>query len=493
MTNLDEAIPRLERCEFHPLGSRAEFASSLAQLVRDRDLAGTRCIGVLGATDYSLRALDAPDVAGDEMRGAVRWSLQELVDFDVEDAVVDLYELPQHECRRVRRVYAVAAKPEPLREMVQAITESRLRLTAIDVPELALRNLLQLDPLEADGIEVVAPRGSVALLGVYRAGSLFLARWIDTDLQSCAELGDKDLNDPDASGGSEELESLLLEIQRSADYYQHELKQRPVVRLLLTPLEEELPELCSVLSGNLRIEAEWLDLADLIEIAEPIDPMARARGLMAIGAALRRDDSSVAQQVNLLDRSILPKWTPLSPRVMAATLAGFAGISSVITIWLFLSGQTQIDQIAELEVRTETRQELVTGLETELQAHLDTRPLEARIHELESELVAKHRLVRMLARQSLGNSSGFSSRLYGFSRQRLQGVWFRGFEILEGGTVLAVHGSSLRPELIPRFLQRLGKEEAFRGIEFDTFVLSRAPDGAGWIDFEVSNVPEEGA
>jgi MSHA biogenesis protein MshI len=114
-----------------------------------------------------------------------------------------------------------------------------------------------------------------------------VARWADADLEALAgELGKGDGTLGGEYAGPE-LDALVLEIQRSLDYYHHELGQRPASSVLLAPLPVEVPELPQRISQALGLEAGWLAPEEWIECAEPVSPQQWARCTTALGAALR--------------------------------------------------------------------------------------------------------------------------------------------------------------------------------------------------------------
>ena len=53
-------------------------------------------VSVLDPDSYRLLLVEAPDVPADELRAAVRWRVKDLIDFHVDDAVIDVFEMPQH-------------------------------------------------------------------------------------------------------------------------------------------------------------------------------------------------------------------------------------------------------------------------------------------------------------------------------------------------------------------------------------------------------------
>lgn len=269
-------------------------AELLARAVDELGLRGAHCTAVLSPGEYALRALEAPAVPDAELRGALRWSLAELVDMNVEDAVIDAIPVPVRERRgRGRLVYAVAAPKPRLREVAQLVEGAGMHLGSIDVAELALRNLVALSPADQSGVLTLAVHERVASLAITREATLYVARWADADLDALgAELGKAEGELLGGEFTGPELDALVLEIQRSLDYYHHELGQRPASCVLLAPLAHDLPELPQRLASALGLEVSWLAPEELVECAEPVDPALWAHCTTALGAALRRAEAA---------------------------------------------------------------------------------------------------------------------------------------------------------------------------------------------------------
>jgi MSHA biogenesis protein MshI len=271
------------RCE--PDQDRAQ---RLAAEVAERGLRGAGCSVVLEPESYTLRVLDAPEVPEDELRHAVRWAVRDQVDIDVAQAVVDYFEIPGQANRRgKRRIYAVLARPEAVREVVELVAKSGLELRAIDVAELALRNLACEHAQDAVGLGLVCLREDSGFISLMREHNLYVARWIAADPSALLAFQDKptELGMGD-DGSGDAAEALLLEIQRSLDYYRHELAQRPPAVVLLAPAELAHPALCDYLTRQLELRVEALDPARLVRTRAPRDDFA---SLLALGGALRAE------------------------------------------------------------------------------------------------------------------------------------------------------------------------------------------------------------
>lgn len=140
-------------------------------------------------------------------------------------------------------------------------------------------------------------------------------------------------------------------------------------------------------------------------------------------------------------------------------------------------------ELAQLQV---SRAEGVKRLEDtsrKFPAKKKSQLLEAEVARLAGEKTAKQRVTKAIARDGLGNGRGFSPYLEGLARQRLEGVWLTGVDVADGGADVGIHGSTLEPDLVPRFLQRLSAEAAFSGKEFKTFKMMRPEGEERRIDF----------
>lgn len=117
--------------------------------------------------------------------------------------------------------------------------------------------------------------------------------------------------------------------------------------------------------------------------------------------------------------------------------------------------------------------------------------LEAEVAQLTRERDAKSRLLQLLATHELGNRTGFSEHAAGLARQRVNGLWLRSVHIGEGGDDIALAGSALQPELVPRFLQALGDEAVFAGRAFASLRIERSKDDPAVLDFALRTHAEE--
>src|SRR5208282_1745258 len=106
----DGATPVLERCEVIPIPPGGD-AAAIAATVKAANLPRLPVSAVMRPDDYQLALVEAPDVPPAELRAAMRWRLKDAIDFRVEDAIIDVFDVPdQNRGGHGRMMYAVAAR-----------------------------------------------------------------------------------------------------------------------------------------------------------------------------------------------------------------------------------------------------------------------------------------------------------------------------------------------------------------------------------------------
>jgi len=174
---------------------------------------------------YDLLLVEAPGVQPSELRAAVRWKVRNLIDFHIDDAVIDVFEIPgqSNRPRGQAMMYVVAARARDVREYIDAIEGADLALEVIDITEMALRNLAA--RLEADvrGVAMLYLEEEHGIITITRQGSLYLSRRLETGSNQL-------FDEPEAA-----QDQIALEVQRSLDYYDSHFSQPPVAALSVLP------------------------------------------------------------------------------------------------------------------------------------------------------------------------------------------------------------------------------------------------------------------
>jgi len=220
-----------------------------------------------------------------ELRAAVRWRIKDAIDIRVDEAVIDVFDVPApSRGTQGRMMYAVAARRSAI-ERHAAVLAAVGGLDVIDVPELCLRNLAAALPAAAGGVALLHLGDSSATVVLAQGRTFYFARQME--LQSAAG---------QAAGGAgavPDVTSIVLELQRSLDYYERHFDQPPITRVAIAPAGQRAEVLAVKLAQETGFEVAVLDLNALLHCPLPVAAATQLQCLMAVAAALREERRSL--------------------------------------------------------------------------------------------------------------------------------------------------------------------------------------------------------
>ncbi len=278
--------PHVMKCAFYPAN---EVTSSVLEKIRkEAQIEGGRYTTVLAANEYQLMMVEAPNVPVDELKTAVRWKIKDSLSYHVDDATVDVLQIPsgRYGSDRPQSLYAVAASNETIRKRIALFEKAKLGLTVIDIAEMSQRNIASLYEMEGRGLALLAFDDEGGLLTITCDGELFLARRIDITLGQ--------LQDADENVRQQYHDRVELEVQRSLDYFDRQFHHISMDRLLVAV--PDASGLVASLSDNLGLPVEALDLAlgmDTSAVSELADGEFACHVLHTLGAALRLEKKAL--------------------------------------------------------------------------------------------------------------------------------------------------------------------------------------------------------
>lgn len=298
--------PTLNSFHFAAIDNPAETSRTFKQFTQQNSLQDIPLFTCLHATDANLVMLEKPEVADNELRQAMRWRVKDSLPFDIEDAIVDVFEIPgQKERGRLPLVYVTAAKKELLKQKLSLFQEQELEVECIDIAELAMRNIAALLPEDQQGVALLKLDASSGLMTLTQDSALYLARNVDVGYTSLsASPSNSLLGEAENEGGlaleqglsqdqQRSLDAIVLEVQRSLDYYESHFAKPAINSLVIAPLPYEIPGMINQLASALGLQVRLMDLNAVLDTPTPIGISDQANCFFAIGTALR-DDSVVA-------------------------------------------------------------------------------------------------------------------------------------------------------------------------------------------------------
>ena len=278
------AKPIVKLAVFHPVAPSLS-AEALARAVRDAQAGNFTGSTLLAGGEYQLLQVEAPNVPQDELKTAVRWRLKDMLDFHVDDATIDVLDIPVDKAagNRAHSMFAIAARNSLIQSRQDMFAEAQVPLSVIDIPEMAQRNISALLEPEGRGLAMLSFDAAGGLLTVSYNKELYLARHFDVTL---AMLQEQDIERRHAA-----FDKIALELQRSLDHFDRQYHFISISRLMLAPTG--VPSLQDFLSAQMYMPVESFGLGDVFDLAEAPGlhaPAEQVRQFLTLGAALRHEE-----------------------------------------------------------------------------------------------------------------------------------------------------------------------------------------------------------
>lgn len=258
--------------------------STLRHFVTKNDLKNLPCNLVLSVDQYNIVQIDKPNMPDDEVKPALRWKLKGLLDYSIEQAVVDGIEVPMDPAYANRQPFmlAICAKKALVSAVGNHVSDAGFNLKSVDVHALVQRNIAHLLEHEDRALVMLSilPRG--CLMTFTAKGELYHTRLIELDRDFLNDRGDLFKSN---------FDKLVLELQRSLDSFDRQFPYLSLNRMVVAPVTNR-DYLVSGLSSSLYVPVNVFNLEDIAELPADQDFSSlekQAMLLPALGAALRQE------------------------------------------------------------------------------------------------------------------------------------------------------------------------------------------------------------
>ncbi len=258
--------------------------AGLDRVAKEKRFERYQCATLLHPGEYQILMVEAPAVPAAELKSALRWRIKDMIDYQVDEATLDVLDIPPPQggaSGRGHSMFAVAAKNEVIQQRIQRFEAARIPLEVIDIPETAQRNIAALYEPEKRGTALLFLEQESGLLTINYDAELYLVRRLDIGIEHIAKRP--------ADARQEVFERIQVELQRTFDHFdrQHGLS---VAKLVLGP-EPQATGLEEFLKANFDMAVERADLAERLKVspAQGFDAAAQWRLFHLVGASLRQE------------------------------------------------------------------------------------------------------------------------------------------------------------------------------------------------------------
>jgi MSHA biogenesis protein MshI len=264
---------------------------SLEKVARELGVKRFRCTTLMKPQEYHILLVEAPAVKPEELKAAVRWRIKDMLDYHVDDATIDVLDVPVPggAAQRAHYMYTVAARNEAIRATVDRFTAAGIPLAVIDIPDTAQRNIGVRLENDQRGVLALTFDAYGGLITVNHAGELYLSRRLDITTGQLADA------DADSETRARLLDRVLVEIQRSLDHCERTYPFFALGRVVIGPAAGE-GLLREHLAANLYLPVEPLELGRILRLppeAGGWTPEQQAKWLKLLGAGLRLEKKAL--------------------------------------------------------------------------------------------------------------------------------------------------------------------------------------------------------
>lgn len=278
----------LKAASYASLVDLDEKKVALQEFVNKHQLQNMPCMYVTPKKNYKLSIIEPPKVPKDELYQALRFAVEDMIDYSIDEAMIDMFQLPLPRASDNATIaYAVTMRESLQEPVIEMVEEAGLSLKVIDIPEFSLRNLAQLHEADEKGVMIVTMHEHGTQLILSRKSSLYVSRNIEIELSKYLEVASGDLQASDAMQ-DEIIDSFSLDLQRSLDYCRSLYRQTPINSILVLPSIVNVSLMQECFKQSLGLPADTFNFERYMQVEEGLhDVLKQTDVQLAIGIGLR--------------------------------------------------------------------------------------------------------------------------------------------------------------------------------------------------------------
>lgn len=265
------------------LASEEQIPFVLTKLIKDFDLTSSVTTMVIPASRVQSTQIETSELPEGDVQAMLPWKMKELINIAPQDMVCDFIDMPLQPTGQGAKTQVLATSKAYLQAITKPFHEAGADLSAITTEQFAYANL----QVTSDAAQLVFIQHKKAdgVLLIVKNREICFARKIRNSA-SIMEMTPEQLE----MGGSD---AIAIEIQRSIDYFESQLKQPPIKNALLSMQGDNAERLVTALNQVLPVRTKLIT----------IDAMEKVEGLnisymTAVGAAIYNQPKSKAALEN---------------------------------------------------------------------------------------------------------------------------------------------------------------------------------------------------
>lgn len=231
---------------------------------------------LLNPDDYQLFVMDTLPVKEEEFAEALKWRARSLINYPVEQASLDYFNLPGKRGSNTTMMALIAARSGYLEQVVNIAKDTNLNLTTIYIPELAMKNLAAIYETDEKCTAVIYFYDKGTILNISSKQVLYFTRRLNYNSTTAQNANN--------------FEPICLDVLRYFDFFQSQWRLNSPNRIFVIS-DKDVSEVISALSQHLMLTVESFHIRVPSKGAEPFTELSN-QYLLPYGCALREEGTN---------------------------------------------------------------------------------------------------------------------------------------------------------------------------------------------------------
>ncbi len=242
-----ETDSQLLRCfyaEQYPLGGPDQLPALLQSIIDEQKLEGTNCVLVIPPEKVESVQIEMSELPTVDVQASLPWKLKELVSIPPQDMICDYIEMDIQPLGQQAKAQIMATSRSYIEMLVEPFHKAKVPIVGITTEQFVLAKMQNLE--DAAQLIFVQHKDMAGILLILKNQQICFARKIrGTD--SVIKMTPEEIKEYGA-------DMIAIEIQRSIDYYESQLKQPPIKDVLLAVAGENESLVADILNMNLPVK-----------------------------------------------------------------------------------------------------------------------------------------------------------------------------------------------------------------------------------------------
>ncbi|MFT5164459.1 MAG: MSHA biogenesis protein MshI [Alteromonadaceae bacterium] len=241
--------------------SEEQWVSSVEALIKAHKLTEAGCTLSLPFNRYQLLQIDKPPIPDEELAQALAWSIKDLVTIPQEELIADFFHVAAKIPLQGDKVNVVVTSRKVIMPLIDIFIKNKVELKGIVPEEMLIQNVV--GNSDTASLLLSQQANEEVALQIVKKEQLYFARKL-RGFNRIHEYTAQELIDG-------LIDSLSLEVQRSMDYFESQLKQAPIKNILLalptehqTLIAEQIAEHFPINVGVMGVTNQQVTIDELL-------------------------------------------------------------------------------------------------------------------------------------------------------------------------------------------------------------------------------------